>query len=149
MSDGMAGRKPGRKQNLLRPKRDQTAEERRESASKAGVASGRARRERRAMQQLARIVLDMPYDCQDDELDELEATCFEDFPDRHLTVGERSLLAVAKRAMRGDTVALAFLRDTAGERPADRVEVSGDVERASREIAAMVEAERARGDGGA
>jgi len=45
-------------ENLLRPTLDQTASERRESASRAGIASGRARRRKRDMAQLASKMLD-------------------------------------------------------------------------------------------
>ena len=122
----------------------QTAEERRLSASKAGKASGKARRERRAMQEIAKIVLDMPYE--GGETDDLEGIVFEDYPDKNLTVGERSVLAAARKAVRGDINALAFLRDTAGEKPVERIEVSADIEDAEREVAALIAKKRA-GDG--
>ena len=112
-----------------------------------GVASGKARREKKSMQELAKIVLNMPYEATDDELDELERICFTEFPDKHLTVGERSLLAVAKKAMKGDASALAFIRDTAGEKPAEKLEVSGNVEVAAARIKELIDA-RKSDDGG-
>ena len=47
-------------ENLLRPMRDQTAEERRESASKAGKASGVARRKKRNMREMMKLILELP-----------------------------------------------------------------------------------------
>lgn len=129
----------------LKPVR--TKAEAKKRGAEGGKASGRARREKRAMQQLAKIVLDMPYESTDAELDEIESICFEDFPDKKLTVGERSLLAVAKKAMRGDATALTFLRDTAGEKPIEKVEVSGNVEQAAADIRKMIAAEKAKADG--
>ena len=49
------------------------------------------------------------------------------------------MLAVARKAMRGDASALAFLRDTAGEKPAEKVEVSGNVEEAAASIRSLIE----------
>lgn len=134
-------------QNLIDSKRDRTPKQRRESASKAGKASGKARREKKAMQELAKIVLNMPYDCDDSKLDDIERVCFEEFPDKHLTVGERSLLAVAKRAMKGDASALTFLRDTAGEKPVEKLEVSGNVEVAAARIQELIAKKKADSDG--
>lgn len=131
--------------NLLRPKRDRTAEQRRESARKAGKASAKARRERKAMSEIARIVLDMPLEAGD--LEEIEGLSFEDYPDANLTLGQAAVLAVAKKAKRGDVQALMFLRDTAGEKPVEKVEVSGDVAEAAKGIRAMIEAAKERDDG--
>jgi len=129
----------------LRPPR--TKQEARERGKAGGKASGKARREKKSMQELAKIVLNMPYDATDAELDELEKTCFIEFPDKHLTVGERSLLAVAKKAMKGDANALAFIRDTAGEKPVERLEVSGNVEVAANRIRELIDARKAADDG--
>ena len=64
----------------------------------------------------------------------------------NLTVAHAALLVQAKKAMGGDARALQFLRDTAGEQPVERVEVSGDVAAAAADIGAMVERLK-KGDG--
>lgn len=127
-------------QNLKVP----TSKEARELGRKGGKASAKKRRERKQMQELARIVLDMP--AEEGDLADIEGITFDDFPDRNLTIGELSVLAVAKKAKRGDIAAITFLRDTAGEQPVERVEVSGDVRSAADDIAAAVAALRAGGD---
>ena len=132
-----------RRENLKK----QTRKEAAKNGAKGGKASGKARREKKSMQELAKIVLNMPYEATDAELDELEKICFIDFPDKHLTVGERSLLAVAKKAMKGDAAALTFIRDTAGEKPIERLEVSGNVEVAANQIRELI-AKRRAADGG-
>lgn len=131
-------------QNLLK-KEDRTPKQRRESARKAGKASGKARRERKAMQEIARIVLDMPLEAGD--LKDIEGLTFEDYPDANLTLGQAAVLAVAKKAKRGDVQALQFLRDTAGEKPVEKVEVSGDVAEAAKSIRAMIAAAKEKDDG--
>ena len=121
-------------QNLIKPKRDQTAEQRKAAASKAGKAAAKKRREKKQMQEIAKIVLHMPFEGTDAQLDDLEGLSFEDYPDRKLTVSEISILKVAKKAMRGDIAAIQFLRDTAGEKPVEQIEVSADIGAACDEI---------------
>lgn len=129
-------------QNLIKPKRDQTAEQRKAAASKAGKAAAKKRREKKQMQEIAKIVLHMPFEGTDAQLDDLEGLSFEDYPDRKLTVSEISILKVAKKAMRGDIAAIQFLRDTAGEKPVEQIEVSTDIGAACDEIGKLIEAKR-------
>ena len=58
---------------------------------------------------------------------------------KNLTIEQLSLLAIANKAKGGDIAALTFLRDTAGEKPVERVEVSTDVSKAEAEIRAMLD----------
>ena len=129
-------------QNLIKPKRDQTAEQRKAAASKAGKAAAKKRREKKQMQEIAKIVLHMPFEGTDAQLDDLEGLSFEDYPDRKLTVSEISILKVAKKAMRGDIAAIQFLRDTAGEKPVEQIEVSADIGAACDAIGKLIEATR-------
>ena len=129
-------------QNLIKPKRDQTAEQRKAAASKAGKAAAKKRREKKQMEEIAKIVLHVPFEGTDAQLDDLEGLSFEDYPDRKLTVSEISILKVAKKAMRGDIAAIQFLRDTAGEKPVEQIEVSADIGAACDEIGKLIEAKR-------
>jgi hypothetical protein len=128
-------------QNLIRNE-DLTPEQRSANGRKGGLASARKRAERRGMQEIAQLVLDMP--CEDADLDDIRELAFENFPDANLTVGQAAVLAVAKKAKRGDVAALQFLRDTAGEKPVEKVEVSADVAKASEEIAGMIRSAKER-----
>ena len=129
-------------QNLIKPKRYQTAEQRKAAASNAGKAAAKKLREKKQMQEIAKIVLHMPFEGTDAQLDDLEGLSFEDYPDRKLTVSEISVLKVAKKAMRGDIAAIQFLRDTAGEKPVEQIEVSADIGAACDEIGKLIEAKR-------
>ncbi len=53
------------------------------------------------------------------------------------------MLVALKKAAKGDVDAMRFIRDTAGEAPSNRVELTGDVERpvASLDLRTMSEAE--------
>lgn len=128
-------------QNLKTP----TSKQARELGKKGGQASAKKRRERKQMQEVAKIVLDMPIE--PGEVKDLEGITFEDYPDVNLTVGELAVLAVAKKARKGDVAALTFLRDTAGEKPIEKVEVSGDITAATEDIKQMIAAAKSKGDG--
>lgn len=127
-------------QNLKAP----SPSEARKRGAKGGKASGRARRERKAMKEMAQIVLDMPMMA--GKLDDLEKMAFADVPDAHLTVGQKAVLAVAAKAVSGDVVALTFLRDTAGEKPTEKVEVSGEVAAAASDIRKMIASAKEKAD---
>lgn len=74
-----------------------------------GIASGKARREKKLLRELAQMILD------------------EDITDssgKTMTRGEAALRVQARRAIvDGDVKALQFLRDTAGQAPVQQVEV--------------------------
>lgn len=148
-------------QNLKPYKKGElSSEEAKIRGSKGGKASVKAKRERKAMQDLARVILDMPLKA--GELDDaafLSDTVKRDAEGnpvigengkpihKNLTVGQAALMAQASKAVGGDSQALAFLRDTAGEKPTERVEVSGEVEKAAADIQAMIAAKKAAKDG--
>lgn len=74
-----------------------------------GIASGKARREKRKLRELAQMIL------------EEEVT---DSSGRQMSRGEAALRVQARKAiLDGDVKALAFLRDTAGQAPVQQVEV--------------------------
>ena len=103
------------KQNLQPPK---TSEEARERGRNGGKASVEARRKKRAMREAAEIILSVkpplkPGDKKTFENLGIEAS--------EINVQFVSLMAAAKKAMKGDLAALAFLRDTAGERPKESI----------------------------
>lgn len=92
----------GRVENLIK-REDRTPDERRESARNAGRASGKARREKRRLQDIVRVMLDA--DSKDD-------------PD--MTVGEALVASMIENALAGDVKAFVALRDTAGDKPTER-----------------------------
>lgn len=130
-------------QNLIRNE-DLTPKQRRANARKAGKASAAKRKERKAMREMARIVLDMPAG--KGKLADIEALSMDETLEANLTVGQKAVLAVARKAVEGDVVALTFLRDTAGEKPADKVEVSGEVAAAASDIQQMIASAKERAD---
>ena len=95
------------REDNLRPVR--TEEEARELGRLGGIASGKARREKRLLRELAQMILDEEVS---------------DSNGRTMTRGEAALRVQARKAITdGDVKALAFLRDTAGQAPVQQVEV--------------------------
>jgi hypothetical protein len=83
--------------NLI-PNSDRTPKERQELARKAGIASGKARRERKTLKEELLLLLSKG-DTQ-----------------------QKISLAILQKAMNGDTKAFEVIRDTVGEKPIDKVE---------------------------
>ena len=95
----------------------------RERNRKAGIASGKAKREKKLMKELVLEILDM----------NIKAGKPEDFKNladskgKNISVGQATVLAQVKKAMNGDTRAMEFLRDTAGQKPVDKQEVKTEI----------------------
>lgn len=93
---------------------------------KGGIASGKARREKKAMRELAQAILSMPVKKGQKTADIDKAKAIEDLVGKNLTVQEVALLKIAQSAMRGNTKDLEFLRDTAGEKPKETIKLEND-----------------------
>lgn len=96
------------------------------NAKKGGIASGKARREKKAMRELAQAILSMPVKKGQKTADIDKAKAVEDLVGKNLTVQEVALLKIAQSAMRGNTKDLEFLRDTAGEKPKETIKLEND-----------------------
>lgn len=102
--------------NLINPATDRTTDERRESATKAGKASGEARRRKKTFAAGLRAILDMP--ARDPQtLEALKALGLEG------TVRDVLNLAQIKQAEKGDADAYRLVRDTVGEKPREGLEI--------------------------
>ena len=105
----------------LRPIR--TKSEARELGRKGGIASGEARRRKKTMRETAQLILDMQIPNAAKELKaKLKAMGLteEDF-----TYQSAIMIGIVNQAMKGNTKAAAFLRDTVGENPMMLQEESG------------------------
>ena len=103
-----------------------TREQHSNDSRKAGQASGKARREKKAMRELAQAILSMPVKKGQKTADIDKAKAIEDLVGKNLTVQEVALLKIAQSAMRGNTKDLEFLRDTAGEKPKETIKLEND-----------------------
>ena len=96
-----------------------SADEAREKGRKGGIASAEARRRKKDMRQLLEIVLENPApEMAKKVLDELGIS------EAERTAQAAIVAAMMKRAMQGNSRAAEFIRDTVGDKQAERVEVS-------------------------
>lgn len=94
-----------------------TPEERSESARKAGIASGAARRKKRSMQQSIKMIMNLGVDEATAKTLEKLGIATED-----QTILSAINVAMAMKAMRGDTAAAGYLAKYSGEDPRDKME---------------------------
>ena len=108
--------------NLLKAE-EMTSDELRERAKKGGVASGKARRERKLMRETLETLLGMP-------LKNGKSASVEDIKSlaavkgKNINVQEAILIAQVQKAMKGDTRAAEYVRDTIGQKPVDSVDMN-------------------------
>lgn len=129
------------KGNLV-PNESRTPSQRRENARKAGKASGRSRREKRDMRETFRAMLDMPLR----PGGTTQAQTMDGMDGKNMTVGQAIALAQLRKAMAGDTRAAEFVRDTSGQRPSDRMELTAPSRESAEEFGRMLD--EAMRDGG-
>jgi len=97
----------------LRPPR--SPEEAQELGRQGGIASGVARRKKKAIRDIVVDILSTPAPMSDAQRKKLAETLGVEEED--ITIELVSVFAQAKKAVKGDLSAMVFLRDTAGEDP--------------------------------
>ena len=108
--------------NLIVP----TSDEARKNGAKGGIASGKARREKKAMKDTLETLLCMSLtDGSITELEEIQSIAA--IKGKNITVQEAIMLKQIQKAMKGDTRAAEYIRDTSGNKAKDVVELSGEV----------------------
>lgn len=107
-------------ENLLKAE-DLTSEELRDRARKGGIASGKARREKKAFKETVEILLSMSME-NGEEISVEDITSFKGIKGKNISVQEAILIAQVQKAMKGDTRAAEYLRDTIGQKPTDKIE---------------------------
>lgn len=111
--------------NLLKAE-NLTSEELRTRATNGGIASGKARREKKAMKETLALLLSMPLQA-GDAADIEEIQNYAAIKGKNITVQEAIMMAQIKKAVKGDTRAAEFIRDSSGNKPVDGLEISGNV----------------------
>lgn len=107
------------KDNLRVP----SSEEARENGRKGGIASGKARREKKMLRECLEILLE------------------KEIVDKHgnaMTGAEAMAAKVFQQALKGDLRAFEIVRDTAGQKPVDKVMVADVDADVINEVEAMV-----------
>ncbi|MGI6048990.1 MAG: hypothetical protein ACOYEG_13460 [Petrimonas sp.] len=108
-------------QNLI-PNEMRTPEERRENARKAGIASGEARRKKKRMKELCDLVLNNKI--QDERAVEGLRQRFPEIESDDITYELVLILKQYEKAKDGDSKAFELLRDTSGQKPVEKQEIT-------------------------
>lgn len=107
----------------LIPQSERTKEEQKAIARKGGIASGKARREKKLMRETLDIILSMPMK-NGKNADVESIRSFAALKGKNISVQEAILIAQVQKAMKGDTKAAEYVRDTIGQKPGESIEMS-------------------------
>ena len=84
--------------------------------------SKETKRKRKEMRETLDILLNMPmkkgkvYTAED-------IKCFADLKGKNITIDQAMMICLVQKALKGDLNAIGMIRDTVGEKPADKMEV--------------------------
>lgn len=98
------------KEENLKPVTQRSKAEAREISRKGGIKSGEARRAKKTMREMLKYLLEQDITNKAGE---------------KKTTLEAVMVAQLKQALKGDTKAATFIRDTIGEKPLDKQEITG------------------------
>ena len=100
-----------------------TPEQRRENVRKGGIASGEAKRKKKAMRETLDVLLSMRM--KNGKFADIESiTSFAALKGKNISVQEAMIISMLQRAMKGDVKAAEWVRDTAGQKPVDNANVN-------------------------
>lgn len=104
----------------------QSKEEARKRGRAGGIASGKARREKKMMRETLDMLLAMPL--KNGKFADVESIrSFAALKGKNISVQEAILIAQVQKAMKGDTRAAEYVRDTMGQKPTDSVDMNMNV----------------------
>jgi hypothetical protein len=103
-----------------------TPSEARSRGRKGGIASGKARREKKLFRETLDALLSMPMkEGKEVSVDDIKN--FANIKGQNISVQEAILIAQIQKAMKGDTRAAEYVRDTIGQKPTDEVNIQGNM----------------------
>ena len=103
-----------------------SGEEAAKNGKKGGIASGKKRREKKAMKDTLETLLKMPLEAgKAVDLEGIKSIAA--IKGKNITVQEAIMLAQIKKAIKGDTKAAEYIRDTSGNKLKEGVEISGSI----------------------
>lgn len=101
---------------------ERTTDEQRNIARKGGIASGKARREKKALRETLEGLLAMPVK-NGKAYDINKIKSIADMKGKNITMQEAIIVAMLSKAAKGDVKAAEFVRDTIGEKPNNRMNI--------------------------
>lgn len=104
-----------------------------ENGRKGGKASGEAKRRKKDMKERLEILLSMPLkDGKGADVEKIKS--FGAIKGKNITVEDAILIAVLQKALKGDVQASNFIRDTSGQKVAEKVEINTNIDESVKEI---------------
>lgn len=110
-------------ENLIPFTSDQSREEAKKNGSKGGIASGKARREKKMFRETLETILSMPMK-NGEGMDVEDIQNFASIKGQNISVQDAILISQVQKAMKGDTRAAEYVRDTIGQKPSDNMNMS-------------------------
>jgi hypothetical protein len=110
-------------ENLI-PVTELTESEARELSRRGGIASGVARRKKKTMRDTINLALGLRSELTDAEIERYMRV---GFADEDIDNQAKIIMGIMKLAAEGDIRAAEFIRDTAGQKPKDSVELSHEL----------------------
>ena len=104
-----------------------TTKELQEAGRKGGIKSGETKRNKKAMKETLELLLSMPL--KNRKLIEPEQIkSYADLNGKNIDIQTAILIAQIQKALKGSVASAEFLRDTAGQRPEDIINLNTDAE---------------------
>lgn len=94
-----------------------------ENGRKGGIASGETKRRKKAIKETIEVMLDMPLKS-GKYTDVEQIKNFASLKGKNITVQEAMIISMLQRAMKGDVKAAEWIRDTAGQKPTDNMNMA-------------------------
>lgn len=111
----------------LRPRTELSKEEAKRLGRLGGIKSAQVRKQKKTMQEIAKYILNM-------SIQQGEKHSIEDIQNlaevkgKNISVDEAILLKQVEKALKGDLSSATFIRDTAGQKPIEKIEHSGELD---------------------
>lgn len=100
--------------------------EQRKIAASGGKASGKKRREKKALRETLDALLNMPIKSgKHTDIESIKNLA--ELKGKNISVQEAIAIAMLKKALKGDERAATWVRDTSGQKPTDEVRMSGEL----------------------
>lgn len=110
------------KDNLKVP----SSAEARKNGRKGGIASAKARKEKKALKDTLEDLLAMPMkEGKSVDIDEIKSIA--GAKGKNITMQEAIMLAMLNKAAKGDVKAAEYVRDTIGQKPSDKMKLEAEV----------------------
>lgn len=116
-------------ENLI-PFNERTEEEQREIARKGGIASGEVRREKKLIKDQLNLLLSLPLKDPKAKKQLKSLGIDVDNLDNQMAM----VISMWQKAIKGDVQAFNSIRDTVGEKPVEKVEVSKNTDETIKEV---------------